>query len=224
MNLLSTLAQRYVFGFQALWDAIARRAAKDRALTALLCLLHTRLRKTLLRLDRLTLRWQAGRLRPRAPARPRPKPATPRPPAARLPASQGWLAKMLAPDPGEILLHNGQILQLLEDPEVRALVAAAPQAGRLLRPLARAFNLPLPEYLRLPSRPRKPRPRKPRAPRPPSPGTLAKRFRHMTGAELAVWFCPIPPHFNLPIPGWRKIRRKIIAHLEAAGTRPQLFR
>ena len=48
---------------------------------------------------------------------------------------------------------------LLDDPEMRALLAAAPQAGRILRPLWRKLSpRPLPAVLRLPPRPRKPRP------------------------------------------------------------------
>jgi hypothetical protein len=48
---------------------------------------------------------------------------------------------------------------LLDDPEMRALLAASPGAGRLLRPLWRKLSpRPLPEVLRLPPRPRRPKP------------------------------------------------------------------
>jgi hypothetical protein len=54
---------------------------------------------------------------------------------------------------------------LLDDPEMRALLAASPQAGRILRPLWRKLSTyPLPPVLRLPPRPRRPRP--PRVTRP----------------------------------------------------------
>ncbi len=43
---------------------------------------------------------------------------------------------------------------LVEEPEMRALLLAAPQAGRLLRPLWRKLTTdPLPEPLRLPRKP-----------------------------------------------------------------------
>ena len=46
--------------------------------------------------------------------------------------------------------------ELVDDPQMRALLAAAPQAGRLLRPLWRKLTTdPLPEPLRLPPRPRR---------------------------------------------------------------------
>jgi hypothetical protein len=50
----------------------------------------------------------------------------------------------------------GEMLQtLLDDPEMRALMAASPQAGRILRPLWRKLTPdPLPAVLRLPPRPR----------------------------------------------------------------------
>ncbi|MBN9559359.1 MAG: hypothetical protein J0H14_01360, partial [Alphaproteobacteria bacterium] len=73
---------------------------------------------------------------------------------------------------------------LLEDPEMREFLAAAPQAGRLLRPLWRKLSPDvLPDILRLPPRP--PRPRKPRAPRPPRParppaGSGPPRMRRVT--------------------------------------------
>jgi hypothetical protein len=53
---------------------------------------------------------------------------------------------------------------VLQSPEMAALLAASPQAGRILRPLCRALAFELPG---LPPRPKaKPRPRRPRAARP----------------------------------------------------------
>jgi hypothetical protein len=72
MSFLSPLAQRYAYGFNGLCRALMQRASENRALTAVLMLLNTRLGRTLMRLDRLAARWQAGEdLRPR--------PRTPRP-------------------------------------------------------------------------------------------------------------------------------------------------
>src|SRR6185312_10282095 len=72
--------------------------------------------------------------------------------------------------PGPVLLtvfragFDEMLQALLDDPEMRALLAASPQAGRILRPLWRKLSTyPLPPVLRLPPRP--PRPRRPRPPR-----------------------------------------------------------
>jgi hypothetical protein len=176
MNLLSAFIQRYEFGFQGLRRAISHRASVSRGLAAVLNLLAGRLGRTLLRLDRLVVRWQAGEdMTPRARS-PRVKPvAAPRaegvaPQVLRLPTGQMWLTKILQPVAQPILQWSSAVNNLLDDAESKALVAAVPQAGRLLRPLCRLFGTEVPEYLRLPKRVRKPRaPRAPKASRPPKP-------------------------------------------------------
>ena len=120
------------------------------------------LSRTLLRLAALHARFAAGKL-----------PAAPRRSTARRPA--GERPRHERPPPviprGPVFLeyymaHFAHHLQvLLDDPEMRALLAAGPQAGRLLRPLWRKLTPdPLPEVLRLPPRPRRPKP--PRAKQP----------------------------------------------------------
>ena len=64
----------------------------------------------------------------------------------------------------------GWLHDLLQHDHTRAFVAAAPQAGRLLRPLCTALAVEQPAWLKLPPRPRKPR--KPRTPRPRPPRPL----------------------------------------------------
>ncbi|MBN9563692.1 MAG: hypothetical protein J0H14_23665 [Alphaproteobacteria bacterium] len=92
--------------------------------------------------------------------------------------------------PGAVLLTEfglrmfSHLQALLEDPEMREFLAAAPQAGRILRPLWRKLSPDvLPDILRLPPRPRKPRP--PRPPKPPRParppaGSGPPRMRRVT--------------------------------------------
>jgi hypothetical protein len=222
MNFLSTLAQRYAHGFNGLCGALAQRASENRAISAVLMLLYYRLRRTLVRLDRLVVRWQAGEdMRPRA-RKPRAEGAAPvaaKPPVLRLPARQMWLTKILQPVAWQILQWSSAITQLLDDPEVKALVAAAPQTGRLLRPLCLLFEMPVPEYLRLPKRVRKPR--APRAPKPratpsarrerqgPARGFTRKQIDAMSVADLLAHYGKLPPHFPLPIPNLNYIRRKI---------------
>ena len=51
----------------------------------------------------------------------------------QLPRGFGWLVRLA---PGGAV-HGSQLQHLLADPEMAALIAAAPQVGRLLRPLCR---------------------------------------------------------------------------------------
>jgi hypothetical protein len=113
------------------------------------------------RLDRLALLWQQNRLPKPRPRRARPQ-AQPQPPRLRDPSAQGWLSRIHLP----ARQFAGQIATLLEGEDARALTAAAPQAGRLLRPLCRMLGITQPDWLKLPPRPRKPRPPRPPRPRP----------------------------------------------------------
>ena len=162
------------------------------ALVPLLTAARRRIHRTLLRLDRLILRWQTNTLprprpsragRPRTPP-PEPKPDTrPRKPLPRLPTGQAWLSRRVR----FTNVYGGQIAVELAKPETRAFVEAAPQAGRLLRPLCRALGVPLPDWLKLPERPkpdpnrsphrdagtpRTPKPRQPKLPPGYLPGML----------------------------------------------------
>jgi hypothetical protein len=121
------------------------------------------------RLAALHARFVAGKLAA--------APRAPRPGAERVPTER-TLSERRPPaiPPGPVLLtvfragFDEMLQALLDDPEMRALLAASPQAGRILRPLWRKLSpLPLPAVLRLPPRPRKPRPPEPRQPRPPKP-------------------------------------------------------
>ncbi|HST73760.1 MAG TPA: hypothetical protein VLJ20_00155 [Acetobacteraceae bacterium] len=122
-------------------------------------LLGSYLSATLRRLGVLHARFTAGRL----PAAPRA-----RRPAAERAAAERPERRPPASPRGPVLLtvfraaFDEQLRRLLDDPEMRALLAAAPQAGRLLRPLWRKLSPdPLPEALRLPPRPRRVRAKQP---------------------------------------------------------------
>jgi hypothetical protein len=120
-------------------------------------LLGNYLSATLRRLAALHARCAAGKL-----------PAAPR---ARRPAAERAATDHPRPERrppaiprGPVLLtvfqasFDEQLRTLLDDPEMRAMLAASPQAGRLLRPLWRKLSPgPLPPALRLPPRPRRPR-------------------------------------------------------------------
>ena len=111
-------------------------------------LLTLRLVRLAQRLRTLFARCESNTLPARHPSRAK-RPQT-RAPQPRLPTRKGWIGAHLqaaAPCAGTIehLLHNTQ--------EMRGFVTAAPQAGRLLRPLAHMLGLTLPDYLRLPKPP-----------------------------------------------------------------------
>jgi len=117
------------------------------------------------RFQTLLDRWRTNTLPKKRPPRLRPVPKTTpsgtptQPPAVRLPRAHGWVNRRIP----ESAPASGQLSALLRDPEARAFVEAAPQAGRLLRPLCRALGILQPDWLRLPRRPRKPRPMAPSA-------------------------------------------------------------
>ncbi len=115
----------------------------------------TRLRRLLARFASLVAAAEAGRVfvrRPRTGAAPRPRISAS---AVRLPGGAGWLLK-LAPAL-DTRIGRSQLECLLGAPELQALLARAPQAGRLLRPLCHALRIEPPPALRLPRRERSPR-------------------------------------------------------------------
>jgi hypothetical protein len=127
-------------------------------------LFQQRLARLATRFQALFDRWQSNTLpTPRAP-RARPASRAPQD-APRLPRAQGWVGRRIpeAAPPASFLIS------LLQNPETQSFVHAAPQAGRLLRPLCRALGIPAPDWLKLPRRPRpaRPRPDRPRPPRAP---------------------------------------------------------
>ena len=135
---------------------VAGLRAISSALVPMLSLLTWRLGRVAQRLDRLMLRWQAGTLpQPRPVRAPRRRPAAEASPPIYVPpiyVPQGhaWLIHLVQPT----AQYMPQLERFLADPQTRALVAAAPQAGRLLRPLCRMLAIAPPEWLRLPARPR----------------------------------------------------------------------
>lgn len=188
---------------------IAAHAARDRASTALLVLTHGRIGRLGQRFQALFNRWRTGTL-------PAPRPSRAGKPRkareyARLPGRQAWLIQVCA---GHVNCSGGQLQYWLDHPDLPAFLAAAPQAGRILRPLARMLAVPQPAYLQRPKPPRRaaraPRPAPSKPATPPRP-LSRKTILGMSAAELTAYFAPLPPHFPLAIPHLRLIRRKIAA-------------
>jgi hypothetical protein len=124
-------------------------------------------------------RIRAGTFRPRrGSSAPRPGNRRPRPPEP-IPQKFGWAAELLPKDAGPF---RNALLRLLQEPEMVALIQAAPgPLGRPLRSFCWMFRLRPPPVL---ARPRKPRPPPPEAvaaaalpeaeaPRPPPPSRRA---------------------------------------------------
>jgi hypothetical protein len=151
-----------------------------------------------------TLRLPPPRERPPRPDGPAaagqtPAAAAPTPPAQRLP---GWFGWLLRRSPG-VVSARSQLGHLLHQPDMAALIAAAPPVAGQLRPICRMLGLKPPPGL-FPPRPRRRRRAPPAATAatPPSAKRTPKRpppRRAVPGPVLyaAPQFLPPPP------PPWR---------------------
>jgi hypothetical protein len=151
------LTERFDWVIQRLCDAVAIQSAKWAYITPLMVLVWGRLRRMSRRFAALAARMEAGRLKPPRPSVRNPDPGKtrpPRPPAPwpPVPSTPGWLlhyVQLEAAATANLLRH-----MLEHDPEMRALLEAAPQLGRILRPLLRMVSpAPLPATLVRPPRP-----------------------------------------------------------------------
>jgi hypothetical protein len=103
--------------------------------------MHRRIGQALGRVERMLVRFRAGRLWRRTPRAARGGAIRRAHCTLRLPRRFGWLVKA----GGHRAASFGSQLQaLLDTPEMARLLEAAPQAGRLLRPLCRALAVELP--------------------------------------------------------------------------------
>jgi hypothetical protein len=136
--------------------------------------LYNYISRTSRRFARLLPRLAAG-IQPRQ----RPAPRIERKPRAnprlQLPRRNAWLRAALG---YYVSGYGSQIAFLLDQPETAALIAASPQAHRLLRPFFRMFGIAPACIPPLPKRPRKPRP-KPE----PKPKRLSYKER-----EALLWY------------------------------------
>ena len=155
----------------------------------LINLIVTRIRDAKQAFARLAARIQAGSYAPRRRASTPPRPPAvrkPRPPPNPLARKFGWLLPLV---PGAVVF-GGQLDSLLRDPEMAALLAAAPVSlRRPIRSLCWMLRVEPPKILARPAKPAQPRtPRPPRPRREPLPP-----YRPPTPPEAPAWMQGEPP-------------------------------
>ena len=168
--------------------AIAARASRVRGLEGLLVLVWGRISRASQRLERLIARWRAGCLPGRRVRGARRAVVVAGEGVAvvpvRVPRGRGWLVAAV-PEAGSFGL---QLQHALTGPEWAEFLAAAPQAGRILRPLCRMLGVVVvPEALREVARVRVARVRVPRVRRERvkawSPGKIPEAWWPMRGGH-----------------------------------------
>jgi hypothetical protein len=129
---------------RCLTQAVAAMSGGDRLTYRVIGLIADRIRVIKQRFARLAARLAAGTYRPRRftprrqPAQRRPRPPNP------LPSHFGWLQPLVP----EAVQFRAQLENLLRDPQMEALMAAAPASmARALRPLCWMLRLPPPPVL-----------------------------------------------------------------------------
>ena len=158
---MDTLATLFGGILTALRAGLARHAGGQGARADRLMHLHRHLGRVVVRFERLFARFQAGTLPSQTGAKPRPSRAGQAPtggPAAeriRLPSGRLWLVPLAQPPAAVAASH---LRHWMAHPDVEKFLAAAPQAGRILRPLCRMLGIEaspdVPASLNLPPPPR----------------------------------------------------------------------
>ncbi len=167
-----TFASYFAFAVDTILKVLWREGYA-RGPQELVSLTWNRIRRLERRFEALVARWRAGKLpavgagtvrlltpHPDPPGQARWQSLTP-PQGGRelvsaprapwpFPRGRGWVVRMLAPRTGPACV--GTLCLAWEEAEMRAFHAAAPQVGRILRPLAHMIGAPVPEWLQLPKR------------------------------------------------------------------------
>ncbi|MBV9653489.1 MAG: hypothetical protein JOZ42_02890, partial [Acetobacteraceae bacterium] len=174
-----SLTERFAYAIELVLRGFSLSLPRNRELAPLALGTWNRLKRLVARFSALVVAFEAGRLStarrgPAAKRKPRQLAPESRNQAQAqdvnvpAPTAYGWLLS-LAPELNT-RIGRAQIETLLADPALLTLLAQAPQAGRILRPLCHMLRISLPDSLRLPPRPRRPRRRAAEAePRPAPP-------------------------------------------------------
>jgi hypothetical protein len=218
VSLPRTPAERFAGILDLLHRALAAQGVRGRLVGPLLLAVCARLRRAVAHVTRLAAQVAAGTLpKPRAPYSRRPRaprsPTPPDPAKPPIPAGFAWLLRLM----DEAARHwvagaRAQLQHLLSDPDMVALIEAAPQMGRSLRPVCRMLGLRPPPPL---ARPRRPRARPDTVPPEPAPddaaptdptappGTPPPKARRKPPAYWGPELKPIPGIYIPPPPHLR---------------------
>ena len=147
--------ERFATLLQWLTRAVVSMMGGERLALSVISLIVERIRRIKQRFADLAARISAGTYVPRRRTTPpQRRPGQPPPPRSPLPTTFGWLLKLVP----QAVVNRSQLQNLLGDPEMQALLAAAPTAMRRpVRSLCRMLGLPPPPILALPPRPKPPR-------------------------------------------------------------------
>lgn len=131
-----SLSRRFARILQGVLECLAVRAARDHAMAPLALLVWKRMGHAITRFAAIAARYHAGTLR--APPKPAARRASAGPPPPRdpLPRQAGWLPRRVQ----GCSVYGEYLRRLLEEPELAAMIEAAPQLRRLLRPLWRMLR------------------------------------------------------------------------------------
>jgi hypothetical protein len=185
-----TPAERFATCLQWLTKAVVAMMGGERLPLLLIGQIVDRIRRIKQRFATLAARIESGKYVPRnLSAPPRKRPGQAPPPKNPLPNTFGWLLKLVP----EAVQYRGQLEILLQDPEMAALLAAAPASlRRPLRSLCWMLHLAPPEILaRPPSTRPKTRPPKPERPAAETPPKKPEKPRYVFGLRY-------PPPFPDP--------------------------
>ena len=193
-----TPVERFASLLKGLREAVMARSGGDQLSYLLIGLIIDRLRGINQCFGRIAAKIRDRKYAPRRFA-PHRKPAEPKPrQPSKLPSKFGWLLPLVPLAVGS----RSQLQSLLGDPEMAALIAAAPDTlGRPLRSLCHMLGLRPPDISPLPAKPRPPRPpRKEPRPRKPRPEPLPPIGPPPPHPD-APWWLRMPPSRTRWLPG-----------------------
>ncbi len=199
-------AERFATLTEGVAKALAAEAWRLGLVAPWLALVWSRLRSTGACILRIAAALEAGTLRltpprPLPPLPPRMEDTAPRPDHAKpkrkaIPQGFGWLLRRVT----ALSFGRSQLQYLLSEPDMAALITAAPQVAHHIRPICRMLGVTPPPGLFPPRRP----PRRTRPPAPPKPAPEAGKEK--PAAKTRRPDGPFPPF----VPRKRKTRRRPI--------------
>ena len=133
-----TVAERLALSLDGLARSVAGRVVTRLMSAAMILLVWRRVKRVEQRICWMLERFRAGTLRVSVGGRSGGGGRRAAPVGRRLPLGFGWLLPLV---PSEAACFAGQIREVLAEPEMVALIAAAPQARRVLRPLCRMLGI-----------------------------------------------------------------------------------